>query len=567
MALIDDLLIHLSKTVKKDVVIQKTIQLVAVSAYTDNPLNLFEKGPTSVGKSYITVNSLRYWPKEDVLMLGGLSPKSLIHDTSFGRLEDAQGNLILEGFDEEGKPYLYYADTSERVHKSKYKEMRKIIDLKCKILVFLEAPQYETYMMLRPILSHDTKEITYKFVDKTGRGSMKTITVILRNWPATIFCTTDSKFLAELISRSITVSPAEDVDKYKAANQLTGENMAFPEDANDPELDNLQDKVNKICGYLRRNSIVPKCPAAAYRYPDLPHQIPDDMRHYKQFFSLIQNSALLNVEVRPVIRFQSSKIEKMDYVITTKPDYDLFAEFYNEFGESTRTGISKKALDLYNRVICATNEPLSAKEISEKAKDLGFNRTAKQIRDYELRILENAHFIEPQSNPDDKRQVLYVGTGSFDFNGNKGENIRLSETLVSSIPFSQTEAENWLERFDDKMRMINNTKFQKVIEPVYQIGINSHVIDAAEFIKNIVNTNDDLSHISNSKETNSNGQKEVEDIRLSETLVLSSNSEQKKEITWRCPAGGHGPYQNVEIIKQHQKECPDYKDWLANKRG
>lgn len=55
----------------------------------------------------------------------------------------------------------------ERVQNARY-----IIDLRNKILVFLEAPHFETYNILRPILSHDASEISYKVTDKTATGSL-----------------------------------------------------------------------------------------------------------------------------------------------------------------------------------------------------------------------------------------------------------------------------------------------------------------------------------------------------------------------------------------------------------
>lgn len=42
--------------------------------------------------------------------------------------------------------------------------------LKDKILVFLEPPQHHLWNLLKPILSHDSEEIEFPFVDKTERG-------------------------------------------------------------------------------------------------------------------------------------------------------------------------------------------------------------------------------------------------------------------------------------------------------------------------------------------------------------------------------------------------------------
>ena len=575
MALLDELLEHLSLSVKKDDIVKKTIQTVAISAYTDNPLNLFMKGPTSVGKSYITVNSLQYWPEKDVWMLGGLSPTALVHDSSFGTFEDQNGREVGEGFDEKDQFHFYFKDSGENVPKTEYKRLRKIIDLKSKTLVFLEAPNYKTYMMLRPILSHDVKETMYKFTDTSSKGGLKTLTVVLRNWPATIFCTTESKFMAELISRSITISPAEDIDKYKEANKLTGEKVAFPDLKDDPKLEELRRNVSQVAGYVKSSRVKGLAPAGAYRYADLPHHIPDDMRHYKQYFAIIANSALLNLETRPVIEYKKSKMETWRFVIATKYDYDLFAEFYKEFGESTRAGLPKKALELYNKIIVVQEHPLSAKEIAERASKAGIQRTPKQIRDYELKHLMAANFIQPAGDPNDKRALLYESLGSIDLQQKLDDYSRLLGIRELSIFFSETEAEDWLIKIGDKMRIINDG----FLEPVFKLGVESTTIDRQEFISLIINPeqtvkneNRPLSPISITPETISDKQNGEDNSRAAESRIKSSNSGLNKDespysktFIWRCLAG-HGPYSEPGIIREHQKDCEEHRELLKGKR-
>ena len=63
-----------------------------------------------------------------------------------------------------------------------------MIDLRGKILVFLEPPQHELWNLLKPILSHDKKEIEFPFVDKTANSNAETKDVVVRGWPSCIFC-------------------------------------------------------------------------------------------------------------------------------------------------------------------------------------------------------------------------------------------------------------------------------------------------------------------------------------------------------------------------------------------
>ena len=57
---------------------------------------------------------------------------------------------------------------------------KTLIDLRGKILVFLEPPQHELWNLLKPILSHDKKEIEFPFVDKTANSNAETKDVVVR---------------------------------------------------------------------------------------------------------------------------------------------------------------------------------------------------------------------------------------------------------------------------------------------------------------------------------------------------------------------------------------------------
>ncbi|MDP9286977.1 MAG: hypothetical protein M3P08_02125 [Thermoproteota archaeon] len=49
-----------------------------LSANTNNPINLGIIAPTSEGKTYPVTRTLKYVPKEDVWLVGGMSPKILV---------------------------------------------------------------------------------------------------------------------------------------------------------------------------------------------------------------------------------------------------------------------------------------------------------------------------------------------------------------------------------------------------------------------------------------------------------------------------------------------------------
>jgi hypothetical protein len=163
--LIDYVLSDLDRRVKRDRPTKLSVFFAGLSAYTREPINLFLKGESGVGKSYNVVETLKYFPREDVWFLGGLSPKALIHE--HGVLLNKHGEpLDLSEKPIKPKKRDYESEKEYREALKEYREELKayaeeireaytLINLRHKILVFLEAPEYETFRMLFPILSHD----------------------------------------------------------------------------------------------------------------------------------------------------------------------------------------------------------------------------------------------------------------------------------------------------------------------------------------------------------------------------------------------------------------------------
>ena len=83
---------HMRKTVKHDTKIQNITFKVCLSAYSKNPLNFGLRGYSSIGKTYVVTETIKYFPEADVWLLGGLSKKALIH--SYGILCDENGKEI-----------------------------------------------------------------------------------------------------------------------------------------------------------------------------------------------------------------------------------------------------------------------------------------------------------------------------------------------------------------------------------------------------------------------------------------------------------------------------------------
>ena len=179
----NEILEVLNLTIKKDRENKLITFLCLLSAYTDHAqFNISFNAPSSSGKSYIPLEVAQLFPQEDLILLGGASPTSFFHE---------QGEYD--------------------------KEKNQItINLERKIIVFIDQPNNGLLQRLRPLLSHDQREIIHKITDKQGKGGLKTKTVILRGYPAVIFCTANMRPDEQEATRFLLLSPQVDEEKIHA---------------------------------------------------------------------------------------------------------------------------------------------------------------------------------------------------------------------------------------------------------------------------------------------------------------------------------------------------------------
>ncbi len=339
---------YYSKTVKRDPVTKGITFLVCLSAYTEEPLNLFLRGESSLGKTYVVSRITKLFPKDDVWDLGGATPKFLIRQ--HGILTDSNGMPILIS-DRPGKDASN--DELQAWH-DRLVNSKVIIDMNGKILCFLEAPNIETFNSIRSILSHDEKEISFPFVNKTEKLGFNTVNVIVRGWPACIFCSSSEKHVQDLATRSITVTPTFDEKKFKDANKLSGEKASLPwKFQPDQETELLKEflrEIKRLYGNILKHIIIPYGQKFGEFYKS---KHPRDMRDFKHILSLIQTYCLLHYAQRPVLRIGSEKD-----LIAIENDVSLIMALWQQIAETTETGAPGQILKLYKEVIVPMAQPL-----------------------------------------------------------------------------------------------------------------------------------------------------------------------------------------------------------------
>lgn len=443
------------KTIKKD---RRSVEFIfthLLSAYSPDPSNLGIGAPTSEGKTWPTVEIAKHFPKEDVWFLGGLSPTALIH--SHSELVDKDDKPvepmlkaltnqinILKKASEKGAADLMIAkeEFAELMKNSKY-----LVDMENKILIFLEAPQLETWEKIRPILSHDVYEISYKFTDKTSRGQLKTSHVVIRGWPAAVYLKAgrgrEDVIWPQIQSRFTTISPRMSAEKYRAAVEFSAMMKGLPSVVFDAKIGAKDFKrAERIIRTIRHRLLDIKYKARkaskssapnTFWIPfhkeigkEFPASVGRHMRDSKRFITAMQMSAATNVFARPIL-----KIGDTENIVVVREDYERAIRLYfEEAGEEVFTGIPAHVIDFFKCVIVPLwrrGEPKHEQAGGGEAKDTtpregitvaamvqkykeSYNsgKSDKTLRIHYLPPLENYGLITSEPDPTDKRRNLWA---------------------------------------------------------------------------------------------------------------------------------------------------------------
>jgi DNA polymerase elongation subunit (family B) len=227
------------KTVKQEDALIRLITYTGLSSVSNNPINLGIIGPTSEGKTWPVIRTLSYFPQDKIWNVGQMSTKVLVRQK--GMLIDNTGQPIgQQVIDLKKKISCLGSGKQDKEKKADLKQKlvellensRTLIDLSDTILLFLEPPDRELWNLLKPILSHDKPEIEFPYVEKTQNEGFVTKKIVVRGWPACIFCSakdeSDWPGWPEIMSRFIITSPNMNQAKYLESNILIAQTQSLP---------------------------------------------------------------------------------------------------------------------------------------------------------------------------------------------------------------------------------------------------------------------------------------------------------------------------------------------------
>ncbi|HUD10643.1 MAG TPA: hypothetical protein VMR28_03150, partial [Candidatus Saccharimonadales bacterium] len=111
----------------------------------------------------------------------------------------------------------YVSPTSFFHSASEYNEETEeyLVDLSRKIIIFLDQPHTMLLEHLRPLLSHDKKEIKVQITDKQQKHGLRAKKIILRGYPAVIFCSAGLRMDEQEATRFLLLSPEITQEKIR----------------------------------------------------------------------------------------------------------------------------------------------------------------------------------------------------------------------------------------------------------------------------------------------------------------------------------------------------------------
>jgi hypothetical protein len=234
----------------------------------EDQLNVGYQAESSAGKSWVPLEVAGYFPENEVREIAAASPTAFFHDSG---VWDAEKKAL-------------------------------IVDLRHKILIFIDMPSYELLQRLRPMLSHDKPELRYMITDKSQKHGLRTKNVIIKGPPSVFFCTTKLDPDEQERTRMLLLSPETGQDKLRESLELTalrkGNHEAYRKQImEDPKRIWLANRIYWIRRWGIREIILSddSIKTVLERFKrEHPYLQPRHQRDFPRIFSLIKAHALLN---------------------------------------------------------------------------------------------------------------------------------------------------------------------------------------------------------------------------------------------------------------------------------
>lgn len=359
-----------------------------LSLTEEDAINISFAAESSTGKSYIPLELAWYFP--NVIEYCYVSPTAFFHD---------YGNLIPDPED-------------KRDVEDDKKRKIIVIDLHRKNLIFMDQPHDMLLQRLRPLLSHDRKQLDLKITDRNEKHGLRTKTVRILGFPSVIFCCSKFSLQDQERTRLLLLSPDTDENKIRDAIKLKilreSDRQKFQQfmDSN-PKRKWLKERVSAIATYHIKNVIIDEDlqKIISERFFTMHKKlVPRNQRDITRLLCLIKAHALLNLWSRKHDIIQ-------DVVYVSNEDVEAGFTLYKKISEANELGLPPEVHKIYLRFLQDAQMPetgITRKEFQHTFYQL-FNRTLGKKRFEEvLNLLEATGLAMEEPDPTDRRQLRVI---------------------------------------------------------------------------------------------------------------------------------------------------------------
>jgi hypothetical protein len=263
---------------------------------------------------------------------------------------------------------------------------------------------------LRPLLSHDVRELPLKITDPKERHGLRTKNIVIKGFPTVIFCSAKITMKEQEKTRLLLLSPEVSQEKLRESIAMKIERESDREEfykrmESDPKRRALKERVELVKKAHIKHIKIPE-EARAFIYnkfiEDHRYLIPRHQRDIGRLLALIKANALLNFVFRK---------REGDAIIVNDSDIESGFRLYYGIAEANELGLPPEIFRVYMvlKPYLENNENgITRKEFQEWF----FKNFHKPIgRDGAsdiLRILDSVGLIVEQPDPVDKRLLRYV---------------------------------------------------------------------------------------------------------------------------------------------------------------
>jgi len=528
---IEELLLkQVHRTVSKhDDHVIKAVFHVALSAYI-KPLNLGAKAESGAGKTYSTIQTIKFLPDEDVQPIGSQSPKVISHETGVRKTLD--GEIINEDDyptkptrNDYPDPVAYNVakrryDTEKKLFEEKLKNSVYEVDLRKKILLFLESMNLETFKMFKTTMSHDHEYIDHKYVDDKGKVHVTRLV----GAPAIIFNSVDNSYVEEFATRTLSVTPKTTPEKIEAAMQISNKKSCYPWTYDKEPFNQrlIKEYIRKIKHYINKGKIRVAIPFDGLTKA-FSKEVTRDMRDFNKFLELIPSYALFKLFQRPIITIKGTR-----YLIPTVQDALDAKAAFDDILETTTTSTDNRILEFYHKTVKKYEKGAEAAILTDEYnKDRNKPYSVGRIREW-LRRLEEIGYIdirESSSKTDegyvDRRFNIYIPlkhNGALEqldtkidgFTEKNTSNTTKSKIDVKLIPILKKSFKTWLENtsveIDSQIIILN-------------IDGTAQIITLEELKQKILNSTSNFTDAFSKAESNSKQENKAKNTTIPEIVV------------------------------------------------